>query len=139
MVSSPLHDGRGAIERELTYASKVDLAGAERRNGFDEMQILALWDPQAREFRAAQPLPQILRSQFGVSVEGDEAFAFGVVRDRGDDGGRVIAEQRLDFLFDLHVRHHLAGDLAEARESIGDADEATLVDGRDVAGDVPAI
>ena len=36
-------DGRrGALETKLAYASKVDLSGSERRDGFDEMEIVAL-------------------------------------------------------------------------------------------------
>jgi hypothetical protein len=37
------------------------------------------------------------------------------------------------------VRHHLAADLAEPRQAIGDVDETVLVDPRDVAADVPAV
>ena len=42
-------------------------------------------------------------------------------------------------LFDAQVRNHLAGDLAEAREPVGNADEAIVVEPRDVAGDIPAV
>ena len=48
------------------------------------------------------------------------------------------AEDFVDHFFDLHMRHHLAADLAEARQTVGDRDEAVLVDGRDIAGDIPA-
>ena len=45
------------VERELAHGSKVDLAGAERRDRFDEMQIFALGQPQPRQLGLAQPLP----------------------------------------------------------------------------------
>ena len=95
--------------------------------------------PQARELGLAQPLPQFVGLDVRVGVERDESFAFRVVRDRRDDAGAVIADERLDLLLDLHVRHHLAGDLAEAREAIGDPHETGLVDRRDVPRDIPAV
>ena len=73
-----------------------------------------------------------------MDVEGHQAFAAQVVGDAGDDA-RGIAENSEDGLFDSEVRHHFAGDLAEAREAVGDADEAFVVDQRDIAGDVPAV
>jgi hypothetical protein len=36
------------------------------------------------------------------------------------------------------VRNHFAGDLAEAREAIGDAEEAIVVEGGNIAGAIPA-
>ena len=44
-----------------------------------------------------------------------------------------------DGLFDFEVRHHFAGDFAEAGEAVGDVHEAFVVEQRDVAGDVPAV
>ena len=70
-----------------------------------------------------QQLPHLLRRDAGISVEGDEPLALRVVRDGGDDADVRLREKPLDLFFDPHVRDHLAGDLAEAREPIGDADE----------------
>jgi hypothetical protein len=45
----------------------------------------------------------------------------------------------VELFFDAAVRHHLAADLGEAREAVGDAQEAVVVEQRDVARDVPAV
>ena len=51
----------------------------------------------------------------------------------------VDAGQFVQLLLDLDVRNHLAADLAEAAEAVGDLQEAVLVNGGDVAGDIPAV
>src|SRR5262249_46211318 len=48
-------------------------------------------------------------------------------------------EQLVELLFDLDVRHHLTADLAEAREPVGDGEEAVLIDRREIAGVIPAV
>src|SRR5579872_3596381 len=49
------------------------------------------------------------------------------------------ADDIVDRFLDFEVRHHLAADLAEAREAVSDPDEALVVDDRDVARYVPAV
>jgi hypothetical protein len=45
----------------------------------------------------------------------------------------------LNFLFELHVRDHLAGEFAESREPVGNPDETGLIDRADIACHIPAI
>ena len=119
----------------LPHGAQIDLAGSERRNRVDEAEVVALRQPEPRQIGQAQPLPEMPAGcDRRVGVEGDEALAARVVGHRGDAHEYCGVEERLDLLLDLHVRHHLAADLAEARQPIGDPDEARLVDARDVAG-----
>ena len=77
--------------------------------------------------------------QVGIRIECDEPLALHRIRHGGDDADVRIAQQRLEPFLELHVRHHLACNLAEARQPVGDPDEPRVVDGRDVAGDIPAV
>ena len=50
-----------------------------------------------------------------------------------------IAEDVEDGFFHFQMGHHFAGDFAEAREAVGDAQEAFVIEQGDVAGDIPAV
>ena len=73
-------------------------------------------------------------------MQHDEPLALLAIRHAGNDKfllGR--AGKLVKFFFDLDVRHHFAGDFAEAAQPVGDCEEAVLVLGGDIAGDVPAV
>ncbi len=73
-------------------------------------------------------------------MQHDQPLAFLLIRHAGHDE-RLLgrAGQFVQLLLDLDVRHHLAADLAEAAQAVGDLQEAVFVNGRDVAGDIPAV
>src|SRR5690348_13920603 len=73
-------------------------------------------------------------------MQDDQFFAFLAVRNsRDEESGLGGAGEFVQFLLDFDVRDHFAADFAEAREAVGDGEEAVFVDGSDVAGDVPAV
>ena len=67
-----------------------------------------------------------------------EPLAFLLVGHTGDDE-RLLrhAGEFVQFFLHLDVRHHLAADLAETAQAIGDLQKAVFVERGDVAGDVP--
>ncbi|OQA25608.1 MAG: hypothetical protein BWY59_01709 [Verrucomicrobia bacterium ADurb.Bin345] len=73
-------------------------------------------------------------------IQDHEPLPFLLVRHRGDGQhlGRFPERAVIGFLH-ADVRHHLAPDLAEAREAVGDRHEPVLVHDRDVAGVVPSV
>ena len=50
-------DRGSALERELPHGTQVGLAGAERRNRVDPVQVLALRQPQPRQLGVTEALP----------------------------------------------------------------------------------
>ena len=76
-------------------------------------------------------------------MEHDQLLALGIVRPPGDGqgdlpfpGGGHEAQERL---LDRAVRHHLAADLGEARETSLEMQEAVIVEPAEVARDIPAV
>ena len=64
---------------------------------------------------------------FSSGSDGDGEDLFG-------DSGKF-----LKLVFDADVRDHLAADFAEAREAVGDGEEAVFFNQGDIAGGVPAV
>src|SRR3970040_1126843 len=73
-----------------------------------------------------------------MRVEGHEPLALLVIRLCGDHRG-VLPQNGVDSLLQLDMGNHLAADLAEAGEAVRDTDEAVLIDGGDISGDIPAV
>src|SRR3989304_4814272 len=73
-----------------------------------------------------------------MRVEGHEPLALLVIRQCGDHRG-VLPQNGVDSLLQLDMGNHLAADLAEAGEAVRDTDEAVLIDGGDISGDIPAL
>ncbi len=73
-------------------------------------------------------------------MEDCQALAFFLVGNAGDgEDLEVCASRLLQRFFDAAMRHHLAADLREAREPIGDRQESVFIQRGDVAGHVPTI
>ena len=134
-------DRLGRIGRERAHrARRSTLPGPERpgsastasagRRVFGNHAALA---SSVRHSRHAPTAHAAVISRVGV--ERDQPFAARVVGHRGDRAGVVGVDERLDLLLDFLMRHHLAADLAEARQPVGDGDEAVLVHPGDVARD----
>jgi hypothetical protein len=73
-----------------------------------------------------------------VRVEGHQTLAAGLVGHRRDRRAR-LAQQIVDRVLDADVGHHLAADLAEPRQPVGQEDEAVVIDHPDVARRVPPV
>src|SRR5450759_3084672 len=119
-------------------AAQVELAGAELGKGFHRIKVFALGDPEARHAGFRELPIQVIRRERGVHVQGHQSLAAHVVRDAGHHA-LGIAEHVEDGFFHFEMWHHFAGDFAEAREAVGDAQEAFVVEQRNVAGDIPAV
>src|SRR6476646_7315643 len=52
-----------SVRRCLAHRAEIDLAGAECRDGVDDVEILTLGDPQLRHVAARQAFPDLLRRQ----------------------------------------------------------------------------
>src|SRR5262245_66603163 len=53
---------------QLPDGAQIDLAGAERRNRVDQADVLTLRQPQPRQIRQAQPLPELVRHERRLGV-----------------------------------------------------------------------
>jgi hypothetical protein len=125
---------------QLSQALEIELSGAEIRQGLDGHEAIGAWSPQRRQLRPAELLQNTAQPVGGERVQHDEPLAFALVgncRHREHLFGGI--GELVERVLDLDVRNHLAADLAEPAQPVGDADEAVFVHRRDVAGVVPAV
>src|ERR1700733_15261043 len=114
-------------------APQVELAGAEGWDGVHQVHVFALGNPEARQVRLRQALPQMAGQRFGLRVEHCKTLPPLAVGKADPPAGPVAKDLVNDFL-NLEVRHHLAGDFAEARETVDNLQEAVGIDEGEIAG-----
>jgi hypothetical protein len=85
-----------------------------------------------------QLLPEPVRCDLGRGTQNNEALTFLLVWDRSHNTG-CVTKNLIDRFFDAQVWDHLTTDLAEARKPIGNANETIVVNGDNVASDIPPI
>ena len=132
-VMHPLRRRRG----ELTDGAEVHLARPERgllpRSAGPRAWAATPWQlraaPRSQDPTPAAPIRVERTSRSPRASSGPVRDASAVV---------LRVQERLNLLLDFHVRHHLAGDLAEPRDSMRDTDEPGLVDTCDVAVHIPS-
>src|SRR5262245_22516246 len=100
--------------------------------------MLALGNPELGETGPTELFPEALRCDLLVSIQDNEALTSLLVWDGSDHTGRLTEDLVERFLYPA-VRHHLASNLAETRQAIGDRDKAIGVDYGDITRDIPAV
>lgn len=116
------------------------LARAQRRHLVDRHVVVLLRTPQVRKIAIPQPLVQHFGIASGRRAADDQLLALAFIRHRHHGHAAFLyLQQAMQGILHRQMRHHLTGDLAEARQAVLQEDETVFVDAGYIPGGIPAV
>ena len=132
--------GGGVLQGDLLEPAQIDLSCRRDRDLGDMNEIALGGEPDLGYRPGRKALVELHGRHSQVGVDDANSFAVLGIGNPGDRHVMFVDSRRLhDRRLDTQVWNHLAGDLREPAEAVGNLQETVGVDIAQVAGRVPAV